>query len=64
MLPVLYQNNEFPTVFPHDRKGGGLVVLILEFSWETLYLCPFQIVFPHGPFMVKLRGDPSYVHSA
>ena len=38
---------------PHDRKGGGLVVLILDFSRETLFLCPSQIVFSHSSLMVK-----------
>ena len=38
---------------PHDRKGGGLVVLILDFSRETLFPCPFQIVFSHSSLMVK-----------
>ena len=37
---------------PHGRKGGGLV-LILDFSRETLFPCPFQIVFSHSSLMVK-----------
>jgi hypothetical protein len=39
--------------YPHDRKGGGLVVIILDFCRETLFECPFQIVFSHSPRMAK-----------
>ena len=32
--------------YPHDRKGGGLIVIIPDFTWKTLFECPIQIVFP------------------
>ena len=42
--------------YPHDRKGGGLIVIILDFSRETLFACPFQIVFSRSLFMAKLSA--------
>ena len=38
---------------PHDRKGGSLIVTILDSSRETLLACPFQIVFSHSSSKVK-----------
>jgi len=43
-------------VYPHDRKGGGLIVIILDLSRETLFACPFQFVFSHSSLMVKPHG--------
>ena len=37
--------------YPHDRKGGGLVVWFLNFKEETLFRCPIQIDYYHGTFM-------------
>ena len=49
---------------PHDRKGGGLAVLIPQLREETLYLRQFPIVFAHGPFAVKLRVSHVPTHTA
>ena len=40
---------------PRDRKGGGLIVMILDFGRETSFACPFHIVFSHGSFMEKFN---------
>ena len=50
---------------PHDRKGGGLAVLICQLREETLYFLQFQTIFAHGPLMVKLghrTRDPLLIH--
>ena len=43
-----------PNIHPHDRKGGGLIVKILDFCEQTLFACLFEIVFSHTSLMVKL----------
>ena len=40
--------------YPHDRKGGGLIVKIPNFCEETLSECLFEIGFSHNTLMVKL----------
>lgn len=39
--------------YAHDRKGGGLVVSVLDPAEETLVGWLFQIVFSRGPFTVE-----------
>ena len=46
--------------YPHDRKGGGLVVLIPDVCEETLFWCLFEIVFPHAPHWS--RSLPHWAH--
>jgi len=49
-------------MYPRDRKGGGLIVLILDLSRETLFQCSSQIVrrlpplTSHGPTASTLQN--------
>ena len=36
--------------YPHNHKGGGLIVLIRQLQAITLYVCSFQMIFSHSPY--------------
>ena len=56
--------------YPYNHKGGGLIVLIRQLQAVlirqlqaiTLYLCSFQMIFSHSPYMVKVVGMLVFNH--
>ena len=48
--------------YPHDCKGGGLILFILNFREETLFRCHIQIDFTHSPFMAWFLSSSLFLH--